>query len=140
MGLPLLGGAVKLRVSLFRLATTLEITGLPGTPGATVSVNDWTAVPTELTAMKLIGQVPIDAAAGLPASTPLAGVKVTPAGSAPDWEIEGVGDPVAVTVNELADPTMKVAAFALVMAGRTPTVTVAVAGVPDPAALVPVTE
>ena len=57
--------------------------------------------------------------------------KLTPAGSAtPPRVSEGVGNPVAVTVNDPATPTSKVAAFPLVMAGAWFTVRVkACAGV-----------
>jgi hypothetical protein len=55
-------------------------------------------------------------AAGVPLSTPAA-VKVTPVGSAPVRLNVGAGKPVAVTVKEPAEPTVKVVLFALVMAG-----------------------
>ncbi len=46
---------------------------------------------------------------------------VTPAGSAePVRTIDGSGDPVAVTVNEPATPTVKVAVGALVIVGEEP--------------------
>jgi hypothetical protein len=56
-------------------------------------------------------------AAGVPLTTPLAVLNVTPLGSAPLSLNVGAGEPVAVTVNEPAVPTVKVALLALVMAG-----------------------
>ena len=44
-------------------------------------------------------------------------LKVTPEGRAPDSERVGVGEPLAVTVNEPAVPTVKVVLLALVIAG-----------------------
>ena len=56
-------------------------------------------------------------AAGVPLNTPVAGLKPTPLGKAPVLLSVGVGNPVAVTVNELAEPTTKLALAALVTAG-----------------------
>lgn len=74
--------------------------------------------------------------AGVPASTPVAGVKVTPAGSAPDSARVGGGEPVAVTVKLPNDPTAKAVAAPLVIAGAVPdgalTVRSAVAALPAP--------
>ena len=56
-------------------------------------------------------------AAGVPLSTPVAVLKVTPLGSVPLWLRVGAGKPVVVTVNDPAVPTLKVALFALVIAG-----------------------
>ena len=53
---------------------------------------------------------------GVPARTPAA-LKLTPAGRDPDSENVGAGFPVAVTVNELNEPTVKVVLLALVMVG-----------------------
>ncbi len=44
-------------------------------------------------------------------------LNATPVGSAPETASAGVGEPVAVTVKLPAVPTLKVAAFALVIAG-----------------------
>ena len=52
----------------------------------------------------------------VPLSTP-AEVKVTPVGRAPVSVKVGAGNPVAVTVNELAVPAVKILLAALVMAG-----------------------
>jgi hypothetical protein len=49
---------------------------------------------------------------------------VTPEGKDPDSENVGAGVPVAVTLNEPAVPTVKVALLALVMAGTWLTVRV----------------
>jgi hypothetical protein len=71
-----------------------------------------------------LGETPFDAvnvmlnvplAVGVPLRTPA--LKVTPVGSAPDSVIVGVGDPVAVTVNEPAAPWVNVVLLALVMVG-----------------------
>ena len=55
---------------------------------------------------------------------PVAELKVTPVGSAPDSVIVGGGKPVAVTVNAPAWPTVKVVVAALVIAGDCRTVSV----------------
>ena len=62
-------------------------------------------------------------AAGVPLSTPVVALNVTPLGSVPLSLRVGAGEPVTVTVNEPAVPTVKVALFALVMAGGWLTVT-----------------
>ena len=56
--------------------------------------------------------VPLNVAVPLPLSP-----KVTPAGSAPLSVIVPTGDPLVVTVNVPAFPTVNVVAFALVIAG-----------------------
>jgi len=56
-------------------------------------------------------------AAGVPLSTPVAALNVTPLGSVPLWLRVCAGKPVEVTVNVPAVPTLKVVLFALVMAG-----------------------
>ena len=54
-----------------------------------------------------------------------ASTKLTPVGSAtPPRAIDGAGDPVVVTVNEPAVPTVNVVALALVIAGTWLTVSV----------------
>ncbi len=50
----------------------------------------------------------------------------TPLGGALIIAIAGVGDPVAVTVNDPADPTVKVVEFALVIVGAVPAFAVTV--------------
>ena len=56
-------------------------------------------------------------AAGVPLSAPVVALSVTPLGSAPVSLKVGAGEPVAVTVNDPAVPTVKVVLLALVMAG-----------------------
>src|SRR5260370_809302 len=63
--------------------------------------------------------VPLSVPAPLPLSR-----NVTPAGKAPLSVMLGVGNPVVVTLNVPAAPTWKVAAFALVIVGGWPTVSV----------------
>jgi hypothetical protein len=85
----------------------------------TVRVNPCVAgEPTPLPAVKVMGNVPVTL--GVPASTPVAGVKVTPLGSDPVSARVGVGEPVSVTVKVLAVPRVKVALFVEVMAGAAP--------------------
>jgi len=67
--------------------------------------------------------VPLVPAAAVTPSRP-DGLRVIPPGRAPDSVIVGVGNPVAVTWNELAIPMMKVLLFPLVMAGGWSTVSV----------------
>ena len=90
--------------------------------------------PTPFCAVKVIKYVPPVAAAGVPLSAPVAAVNVTPEGKEPDSESVGAGEPVVVTVNEPAAPTVKVALEALVIAGAWFTVRVklCVAFVPTP--------
>ena len=78
--------------------------------------------------------MPAVPAAGVPASTPVAAVKLTPEGNAPDSDSVGAGRPVAVTVKEPREPRTKVALLALVMAGAWFTVSVklCVASAPTP--------
>ena len=73
-------------------------------------------------------------AAGVPLSTPLDALKVTPAGNAPDSLRVGAGDPLAVTVKLPALPTVNVVLLALVIAGAWLTVSVklCVAAEPTP--------
>ena len=63
-------------------------------------------------------------AAGVPLSTPVVVLRVTPVGSEPDSANVGAGVPVAVTVNDPAVPTLKVVLLALVIAGPWFTVSV----------------
>src|SRR5712692_6732653 len=84
----------------------------------TVRVKLWVAlVPTPLLAVKVIGYVPPVPAAGVPLSTPVLPLKVTPLGRAPVSLKSGAGLPVAVTVKLPAVPTVKAVLLALVMAG-----------------------
>ena len=61
--------------------------------------------------------MPAVPAAGTPESTPLGALKLTPEGNVPDSLRVGVGEPVAVTVNDPAEPAIKVALPGLVIAG-----------------------
>jgi hypothetical protein len=63
--------------------------------------------------------VPAKVAVPSPLST-----KVTPAGSAPDSDNVGLGDPVVATVNDPAEATKKVVVLALVIVGAAPAFTV----------------
>src|SRR6266436_5177956 len=69
----------------------------------------------------------VPVAVGVPLSVPVPLPllrNVTPAGKAPLSVMLGVGDPVVVTVDVPAAPTWNVAAFALVIVGGWPTVSV----------------
>ena len=55
--------------------------------------------------------------AGVPASAPVEGAKVTPVGNAPDSLSVGLGKPLAVTEKEPATPTVNVVPVALVIDG-----------------------
>lgn len=88
------------------------------TDGFTVRINVWTALlPTPLVAVIVIlNGLPV-AEAGVPLSTPVAALNVTPLGNAPVSLSVGVGKPVAVTMNVPAVPTANVVLFVLVIAG-----------------------
>ena len=91
----------------------------------TVKVNAWVAsgaVP--LVAVMVIGYVPLDPMIGVPDSTPVVELRVTPVGSVPVSLKVGAGKPVAVTAKVPAVPTVKVAALPEVMTGAWSTVTV----------------
>ena len=68
--------------------------------------------------------MPAVPAAGVPLRRPVLELKVTPVGSAPTSPITGIGNPVAVTVNVPAAPTMNVVLGVLVIAGGWLTVSV----------------
>ena len=86
-----------------------------GARPSVTNVNFWVALGvTPLLAVMVMAYVPTVLAD--PLSTP-AEVKVTPAGSAPVSLKVGAGNPVAVTVNELAVPAVKILLVALVMTG-----------------------
>src|SRR5579859_7330585 len=90
-----------------------------------------------LWALMVMEKVPPVPAAGVPASVavplPLS-LKVTPDGSAPVSVKLGAGKPVVVTEKVPAEPTVKVVALTLLMAGALPTIKVKfwLAGVPTP--------
>jgi hypothetical protein len=80
-----------------------------------------------LAAVNVSEYVPPVAVAGDPLSTPVLGLNVTPDGRVPAVRLTvGDGDPVAVTVNDPATPTLKVALAALVITGATDAITVSV--------------
>ena len=77
-------------------------------------------VPTPFAAVMVSAKVPLVPAAGVPARVAVPFelfVNVTPVGSAPDSLSEGVGEPVAVTVNVPAVPIVNAVLLALVIAG-----------------------
>jgi len=86
----------------------------------TVSVKLCTALlPTPLLAVNVREYVLFVPVAGVPLSAPVPALNVTPDGSEPVSVRVGVGEPVTVTGNDPAAPTVKVALFALVNAGAT---------------------
>jgi hypothetical protein len=110
---------------------------------STVSVKLCVAlVPTPLLAVKVMEYVLPVPAAGVPLSTPVPGLNVTPVGKAPVSLKVGVGVPVAVTVNVPAVPTVNVVVLPLVITGAVFTVSVKgwLAGVPTPLVAVKVME
>ena len=88
----------------------------------TVNVKLCTFAPTLLVAVMVMGYEPTVPSAGVPLSTPVVELSVTPLGSAPVSVKVGAGEPVAVTVNVPGVATVNVALVALVIAGGTPTV------------------
>lgn len=91
----------------------------PPAAAVTVSVNDCVAaLPTPFAAAKLMANVPLEA--GVPLSVPVPlwlSMKETPPGNAPVSVRPGIGNPVAVTVNEPSVPVVNAALLALVTAG-----------------------
>jgi hypothetical protein len=69
-------------------------------------------------AANVIGNAPLTV--GVPLSTPVAVLNVTPAGRAPVSLRVGAGVPVAAIVNVPAVPTVKVVLLALVIVGAVP--------------------
>ena len=67
----------------------------------------------KLVALKVIGYVPI--AVDVPLRTPVAELKVTPAGRLPDSLKVRVGEPVAITLNVPNTPELNVTVLLLVM-------------------------
>ena len=63
-----------------------------------------------------MGKVPVVPLAGVPLSTLVDVLKVTPEGRAPDSDKVERGKPVMVMVKEPAEPTVNVVLLALVMA------------------------
>jgi len=111
-----LPSAATVKVAVFGLVIAGAV------PADIVRVKLCTALgSTPLAAVKVNGYVPCVPAAGVPDKNPVAALKVTPEGRAPDSESVGAGDPVAVTVKPPALPTVDVVALALVIAGAVPT-------------------
>src|SRR5271170_4500413 len=104
VNVPLLPAKKVTLLALVRTGTSL-----------TVNVKLWVLVPVLLVAVKVIGYVPPEPAAGVPPRMPLALVKATPGGSVPLSLRAGAGKPVAITVKLLWLPTRKLVALALVM-------------------------
>ena len=65
-------------------------------------------------AVNEMGKMPLTV--GVPLNTPVAELNVTPLGKDPVSESDGAGKPVAVTVKDPAEPTVKVVLFAFVIA------------------------
>ena len=113
----------------YPVASTVKVPAVPAAKVAelpevivgawsTVSVNVWVALGlVPLAAVMVIAKLPPVPAAGVPESTPLVELRVTPFGSVPDSLKVGAGLPVAVTVKVPADPTVKVVEFAEVIDG-----------------------
>ena len=96
----------------------LVIAGACGA-GFTDSVKLWDAFGvTPFCAVNVIGKLPL--AVGIPLSTPVEALNVTPPGRVPVSPSVGAGVPVAVTVNVPAVPAVKVVLLALVIAGAVP--------------------
>ena len=75
---------------------------------------------------------------GVPLNTPAAALNVTPLGSAPDSLSVGTGNPVVITMNDPAAPTVKVVLFPLVTFGPSFTVSVKFCTAFDPTPLLAV--
>ena len=75
-------------------------------------------------ALNVMGNVPAVPAAGVPLSTPVVELNVTPLGKFPLTESDGGGTPVAVMVNELGVPIVNVALEPLVITGEAAAATV----------------
>ena len=74
------------------------------------------SVPIPLCAVNAMGYVPDVPLAGVPLRIPVPGLNVTPEGNVPVSDRVGAGRPVAVTVNDPAEPTTNDELFALVIA------------------------
>ena len=82
------------------------------------SVKLWTAsLPIPFCALNVRLYVPSVPVAGVPASRPVEVLNVRPVGRVPLSTKTGVGDPVAVTVNDPKAPTVNAVLFGLVMTG-----------------------
>ncbi|MDE3202704.1 MAG: hypothetical protein KGQ66_00610, partial [Acidobacteriota bacterium] len=112
-------GVVEVVEEVVGVVVVVVVVG-PGA-GATVSVNvSMASDGTPLVASRLIGQLPAEPVAGVPAivavPSPLS-VKVTPGGRAPVSVLKACPLPVVVTVKDPGEPTVKVADEGLVKLG-----------------------
>ena len=83
-----------------------------------MSAKLWLAcVPTPLEAVKVNAEVPPVPAPGVPLSTPVEELNVSPVGNVPVSLKVSAGKPLAVTVKLPALPTVKAALLALVIVG-----------------------
>jgi hypothetical protein len=102
----------------------------------TISEKLWTKLePTPLAAVKLMLYVPAVVVPGVPLSTPVEALNVTPLGKVPASLSVGGGKPVAVTVNVPASPTVKLVVLALVIAGACWTVRIKLCTAAEPTPL-----
>jgi hypothetical protein len=120
----------SLRVAAgYPLAVTVKLPALPTVNVALLALviaGAWLTVrakfcvaaePTPLEAVNVRLYVPPEPAVGVPLSTPVDALNVTPVGNAPDSLRVAAGNPLAVTVKLLALPTVNVALLALAIAG-----------------------
>jgi len=115
-----LGVPVAVTVNVPAVPTVKVVLFALGIPGAMFTVSVKLVIagePTPCDAVNVMGYVPAVPAPGVPLSTPVAAVNVTPVGSVPDSLRVGAGKPVVVTVNVPAAPTVNIVLVALVMAG-----------------------
>ena len=102
----------------------------------TISEKLWTKLePNPLAAVKLMLYVPAVVVPGIPLSTPVDALNVTPLGKVPASLSVGAGEPVAVTVNVPACPAVKLVVLALVIAGACRTVKVKLCTAAEPTPL-----
>src|SRR5579872_1035194 len=114
------GGPVEITVNVPAAPTVKDLLFGLVIAGAwfTVSVKPWVALaPTPFSAVKVIEYTPPVPAPGVPASTPVELLNVTPDGSDPVSVNVGAGSPVAVTLKVPGVPEVNVVLLALVIAG-----------------------
>jgi hypothetical protein len=103
-------------ISKNAVLAALVIAGAAGVP--TVSVKLCVALgDTPLEAVIVSGYVPLVPLAGVPPSTPVVLLSITPLGRVPFSENVGAGNPLAVTVNDDTNPDPNKILAALVIAG-----------------------
>ena len=118
-GVPL---AAKLKVWLVPTVKLVMLVVVIFAPSWTVSEKFWVMEPELLLALKVMVLVPPVPAAGVPEITPVVAFRVRPLGSEPVSILKvGAGKPLAASVNEPEEPTVKVPAVALVKTGVSPT-------------------